>query len=113
MTDKPIHYEPHPVSPARKKELIASGVRIVDIKHRPRGMVAAPVAADIPLTPTGVVLTEADAQADLIGEPRPDNPGRSSWAENMSNDELRAALTERGVHFRSNASRATLLALME
>lgn len=28
--DKPIHYEPHPVSPERKAELIAKGVRIVD-----------------------------------------------------------------------------------
>lgn len=28
--DKPIHYEPHPVSPDRKAELIAKGVRIVD-----------------------------------------------------------------------------------
>lgn len=28
--DKPIHYEPHPVSTERKAELIAKGVRIVD-----------------------------------------------------------------------------------
>lgn len=34
------------------------------------------------LTPTGVVLTEGDADADLRGLPRPDNHNRSSWVEN-------------------------------
>lgn len=34
------------------------------------------------LKSTGVVLTEGDSAADLAGKPRPDNPGRSSWAEN-------------------------------
>ena len=28
--EKPIHYEPHPVSPERKAELVAKGVRIID-----------------------------------------------------------------------------------
>ena len=35
--EKPIHYEPHPVSPERKAELIAKGVRIVDVAMAPAG----------------------------------------------------------------------------
>ena len=34
-TDKPIHYEPHPVNAERKAELIAKGVRIVDAVFAP------------------------------------------------------------------------------
>jgi hypothetical protein len=72
-----VWYEPHPVTPERKKELVAAGYRIVDARYAPPGWVR-PGA----LTPTGVVLTDADAEADLKGKPRPDNQGRSSWAEN-------------------------------
>lgn len=47
---------------------------------------AAPVVAALlkarELTPTGVVLTEGDAEADLNWLPRPDNHNRSSWVEN-------------------------------
>ena len=32
---KPIHYEPHPVSAERKAKLIAKGVRIVDAAFAP------------------------------------------------------------------------------
>lgn len=35
MKDKPIAYEPHPVSPERKAELIAQGFRIIDAAYRP------------------------------------------------------------------------------
>lgn len=35
MSKKPIAYEPHPVSPERKKELIAKGYRIIDAKFDP------------------------------------------------------------------------------
>jgi hypothetical protein len=117
MDDRPIHYEPHPVSQQRKAELLKQGVRILDAKFAPPGW-----NAPTGLTPTGVVLTEADALADLKGEPRPDNPGRSSWAENeppaeragedMETDDLKALLDARGIRYRSNASRATLFALL-
>lgn len=33
--EKPIHYEPHPVSPERKAELLAKGVRIIDAIYDP------------------------------------------------------------------------------
>lgn len=35
--EKPIHYEPHPVSPERKAELVAKGVRIIDVAFAPEG----------------------------------------------------------------------------
>jgi hypothetical protein len=52
--------------------------------------------------PTGVVLTEGDAEADLKGEPRPDNQGKTSWRERvdidaMDKDQLHALAKERGV----------------
>ncbi|HWI09768.1 MAG TPA: hypothetical protein VNU48_00400, partial [Burkholderiaceae bacterium] len=46
--------------------------------RRPVTITNAPPAG---MVPTGVVLTEGDAAADMAGEPRPDKPGRSSWAE--------------------------------
>ncbi|MDO4693674.1 MAG: hypothetical protein Q4A62_03475 [Eikenella sp.] len=33
--EREIHYEPHPVSPTRKAELVAQGYRIIDAKYRP------------------------------------------------------------------------------
>ena len=35
MNDRPIHYEPHPVSRERKAELKALGFNIIDIKFAP------------------------------------------------------------------------------
>lgn len=35
--DKPTHYEPHPVTPERKAELVAKGVRIIDAVFAPAG----------------------------------------------------------------------------
>jgi len=32
---KPIKYEPHPVSPERKAELIAAGFKIIDARFKP------------------------------------------------------------------------------
>lgn len=41
---RPIHYEPHPVSPERKAELLADGVKIIDARFKP----AAEAVADEP-----------------------------------------------------------------
>lgn len=39
-----IAYEPHPVSPERKAELVAAGYKIVDIRFKPAGeKIAKPV----------------------------------------------------------------------
>jgi len=37
MDNRPIHYEPHPVSPERKAELVKAGYRIVDAIYAPNG----------------------------------------------------------------------------
>lgn len=42
MAEKPIAYEPHPVTPERKAELVAQGFRILDAAFKP------PEAADEP-----------------------------------------------------------------
>jgi len=47
---KPIHYEPHPVTPARKAELIAQGFCIVDIIFAPP---EAEKPKEAPTKPTG------------------------------------------------------------
>ena len=44
---KPIKYEPHPVSPERKAELIAAGFKIIDARFAPLGDVVA-TGADAP-----------------------------------------------------------------
>jgi hypothetical protein len=36
MKDRPVIYEPHPVSPERKAELLAQGYRIVDAIYAPK-----------------------------------------------------------------------------
>lgn len=41
-----IKYEPHPVSPERKKELHAQGYRIIDAKFAPKS--EQPVAVEAP-----------------------------------------------------------------
>ena len=35
MSERPIIYEPHPVTPERKAELLAQGYCIIDAKYRP------------------------------------------------------------------------------
>lgn len=35
---KPIIYEPHPVTPERKAELIAEGYKILDAQFKPLGV---------------------------------------------------------------------------
>lgn len=30
-----IHYEPHPITPERKAELVAKGLKIIDAKFKP------------------------------------------------------------------------------
>lgn len=58
--EKPIAYEPHPVSPERKAELIAGGFRIVDVVFMP----ADTVEGD----GTGEALPPVDAGATPVAE---------------------------------------------
>lgn len=48
MTEKKVIYEPHPVSPERKAELVAKGYRIVDAIYTPKdeAKAAKPAAPD-------------------------------------------------------------------
>ena len=89
MSDRPIHYEAHPVSPARKAELIAAGYRILDVKFKPKD---APAAATPEPTEVAIDVTQV--------------------SEGLTVDELKAALKAKGVSFRANASRASLVALL-
>lgn len=45
--ERPIVYEPHPVSRERKAELLAEGFRIVDAKYRPSETEDVPSEADL------------------------------------------------------------------
>jgi hypothetical protein len=113
MSNRPIHYEPHPVSRERKSEIIAAGFRIVDAKFKPKGTPVEAVEDERPAdSDPGEQIDDGqtlDPVADTLPEPEP-APGMSE--EPMSADELKAALTARGVKFRANASRATLEALL-
>jgi hypothetical protein len=93
MEEKPIQYEPHPVSPARKAHLIAQGFRIIDAKFKPREDAPPPQKAR-PVASDGVEVGALDP-------------------ETMDYDDLKAALTARGVHFRGNASKAALIGLLQ
>ena len=45
MKERPIIYEPHPVSPERKAELKAAGYRIIDARFAPPDLQAEPERA--------------------------------------------------------------------
>ena len=76
MADRPIHYEPHPVSKERKAELIAQGFSIVDAKFKPKD---APVMATT-MPPDGMEFTQSSmAVVAPIVKPR-GKPGRKPKA---------------------------------
>lgn len=56
--ERPIAYEPHPVSPERKAELMAQGYRIIDAKFAPKD--AKPVITKVV---TEVVDDSAEVEA--------------------------------------------------
>ena len=82
--DKPIHYEPHPVSPERKAELVAKGVRIIDAVFAPAGH-------------------------ENPGEDS--EPEGAKKAATVA--ELREALTAKGVQVPEGAKKAELQALLD
>lgn len=81
--DKPIHYEPHPVSLERKAELVAKGVRIID-----------------------AVFAPADRRPGTEGQGK-------SLKLMLTAEELRAVLIEAGVEFDPKAKKADLQALFD
>lgn len=49
--ERPIAYEPHPITPERKAELIAKGFRIIDAKYAPKDIPANARIAAKPVPP--------------------------------------------------------------
>ena len=74
--ERPIVYEPHPVSRERKAELLAEGFRIVDAKYRPSEDEDVPPEANLSkltvgklkemLDAAGVEYTPDAKKADLL-----------------------------------------------
>lgn len=68
MTERPIWYEPHPVSAKRKAEIIGNGYRILDAKFMPHDYVTPGVQYD--KEPTGdfdgMTLAELRETADAL-----------------------------------------------
>lgn len=89
MTDRPIAYEPHPVSPERKAELRAQGFTIIDAAYKPK-----------------------DAPAEVTPKDDGQSASNEGTLDAMSVADLKAELTAKGVPFKGNASRATLIALL-
>ncbi len=88
--DRPIHYEPHPVAPERKRELMARGFRIIDARFKPADAVD-------------------PMPANVDGETPP-----AAGLDDMTDDELRAhveAVTGTKPHHK--AGRAKLLAMLD
>ena len=59
--ERPIAYEPHPVSPERKAELVAKGYRIVDARFAPAD--AEPVVTNVVKPPVIEDNDEAEVAA--------------------------------------------------
>ena len=87
--ERPIVYEPHPVSRERKAELLAEGFRIVDAKYRPSE------AEDV-LPP------------DLIASMPP-----ADDLSKLTVEKLKEMLDAAGVEYPADAKKADLSALLE
>ncbi|ARO24749.1 hypothetical protein TAL182_CH03003 [Rhizobium sp. TAL182] len=80
MTEKPIAYEPHPVSPERKAELVAAGFKIVDAVYAPKSETVA-------LREDGPTVEEYVAAGYLAANYPP-----SGYASRSTPDEIAAAI---------------------
>lgn len=85
--ERPIVYEPHPVSRERKAELLAEGFRIVDAKYRPSE------AGDVPSE-----AEDAPPAVDL---------------SKLTVAKLKEMLDAAGVEYPADAKKADLSALLE
>jgi hypothetical protein len=114
---KQIWYEPHPVTPERKKALLAAHYKIVDARYAPPGWVrpGAPAPAEAPL---GFMETDAGASvvetASFFDIEVAEAAGQRSWAEydkTPTAHELRAKLDAAGIEYQKHAPKAKLLEL--
>lgn len=83
--NRPAYYEPHPLPPGRKQELIAQGFRIIDAKFKPPGYL----------------------------NPGEDEEPKVEKEKALTVDELRAALTALQIEFPEGAKKGELKALYE
>jgi len=73
-----IIYEPHPVSPERKAELLAQGYAIVDARFAPEGEKPKPVVeAPVEAAP----IEAAPEEAPAVAEQAPEAPKRGRPAK--------------------------------
>lgn len=100
MTDKQIAYEPHPVSPERKAELVAAGFTIIDAVFAPKGepdalrddgptveeyVSAGYQAVNYPPSGYASRSTPEEIEAAIAAQPAPTDV-------QLSDDELRASI---------------------
>jgi hypothetical protein len=119
---KQIWYEPHPVTPERKKALLAAHYKIVDARYAPPGWVrpGAPAPAEAPL---GFMETDAGASvvetASFFDIEVAEAAGQKPWAEyeetcttgTPTSAELRAKLNAAGIAYMKHAPKAKLVEL--
>jgi hypothetical protein len=67
-----IAYEPHPVSPERKAELVAAGFKIMDIAFKPADAPSAPVVKAVEIE------IEAAPEVEAAPAPKATFKGRTS-----------------------------------
>jgi hypothetical protein len=116
-SQKQLWYEPHPVTPERKKALLAAHYKIVDARYAPPGWVrpGAPAPAEAPL---GFMGTDASASvvapADFVDVELAEAAEQRSWAEydkTPTAHELRAKLDAAGIEYQKHAPKAKLVEL--
>lgn len=91
--DRPVWYEPHPVTAERKAEIRALGFVILDAVFKPEGH----ENPDVPELRLDAESSAADGDSEAQARV----------------DALKAALTEKGIKFRSNATEAKLKELID
>ena len=65
--ERPVVYEPHPISSERKAELVAQGYRIVDAKFAPADAIVAKPKVEAKIVPPAI--EDHEEVADFIDEP--------------------------------------------
>lgn len=112
-----VIYEPHPVSPERKKELRGKGLKIIDIRFAPPEVQDAAKTASA--KPDGGKFTVEDIKAKLAGlgvafdgvTKKADLQALLD-AEISEIAEIKDQLTAAGVSFDAGASKAELIELL-
>lgn len=134
--DRKVAYEPHPVTPERKKELVSQGYRIIDVQFAPEAYKAAMAGAvdphsrealDIALNelpgehndPDYVVSGMRGHFGDLFTQEDEDRVRELVKApikkpsHGLRIDDIKARLAEKGIEFNPEAERGELAKLLD